>query len=190
MNAPMPNNETERLAALNEYHIFDTEAEQSYDDITALAAHICQVPMAMISLVDEVRQWFKSKVGVEQRQTPREIAFCAHAILQREPLTIPDTKKDRRFSDNALVTGEPYVRFYAGFPLINPEGLALGTLCVKDRKPRHLSLAQEAGDADSGAAGHGPAGIEADFKTPGRCAEPCQHAATVDAHLRLVQAHP
>jgi GAF domain-containing protein len=143
MNAPIPNNETERLAALKEYYILDTEAEQTYDDITALAAHICQVPMAMISLVDGERQWFKSKVGMERRETPREVAFCAHAILQREPFIVPDAKKDRRFSDNALVTSEPHVRFYVGFPLIDSEGLALGTLCVKDRKPRQLSSAQK-----------------------------------------------
>jgi GAF domain-containing protein len=142
MNAPTPENDVERLAALKEYHILDTEAEQSYDDITALASHICRVPITMISLVDKSRQWFKSKVGVEQRETPREVAFCAHAILQQEPLVVRDAQKDRRFSDSALVTGEPHIRFYAGFPLVNAEGLALGTLCVVDRKPRQISPAQ------------------------------------------------
>ncbi len=142
MKAPLPSNEAERLAALKKYHILDTETEQSYDDITVLAAHICQVPIAMISLVDEARQWFKSKVGVEQKETPREVAFCAHAILQRKPFIVRDAQKDRRFAGNSLVTGEPHVRFYAGFPLINPEGLALGTLCVVDRKPRRLSADQ------------------------------------------------
>jgi GAF domain-containing protein len=142
MKAPLPGNETERLAALKEYHILDTGTEQTYDDITTLAAHICNVPMAMISLVDEVRQWFKSKVGLDQGQTARDVAFCAHAILQNEPFTVRDATKDRRFADNALVTGEPHVRFYTGIPLINPEGMALGTLCVIDRHPRRLSAAQ------------------------------------------------
>ena len=142
MKAPLPGNETERLAALKEYHILDTGTEQSYDDIVILAAHICKVPIAMVSLVDEVRQWFKSKVGVDQQQTSRDVAFCAHAILQNEPFTVPDATKDRRFAGSALVTGEPHIRFYAGIPLINPEGLALGTLCVVDRQPRRLSTAQ------------------------------------------------
>ena len=142
MKAPLPTNEAERLAALKEYHILDTGTEQSYDDITALTAHICEVPIALISLMDEARQWFKSRVGMEQQQTSREIAFCAYAILQQEPFIIRDATKDRRFIDNPLVTGEPHIRFYAGFPLINPEGLALGTLCVIDRQPRRLSAEQ------------------------------------------------
>jgi hypothetical protein len=143
MVAPIPNNEAERLAALREYHILDTEAEQPYDGIAALAAYICKVPVSMISLVDETRQWFKSKVGITRLQSPRELAFCAHAILQRKPLVVQDAKKDQRFASNALVKGEPHIRFYAGFPLVNPEGLALGTLCVIDRKPRQLSAEQE-----------------------------------------------
>ena len=143
MNVPIPNNEAERLAALKEYRVLDTGTEQSYDDITTLAAHICQVPIAMISLVDEARQWFKARVGMTHVQTPREIAFCAHTILQREPFVVRDAKKDRRFANNALVTGEPHIRFYAGFPLVNQEGLAVGTLCAIDRKPRALSAKQE-----------------------------------------------
>ena len=97
----------------------------------------------MVSLVDESRQWFKSRVGLEQQQTPREVAFCAHAILQSDPLIVRDATKDRRFADSALVTGEPHIRFYAGIPLTDPEGLALGTLCVIDRQPRELSAAQQ-----------------------------------------------
>jgi GAF domain-containing protein len=143
MRAPLPTHETERLAALKSYHVLDTAAEQSYDDIIALAAQTCEVPIAMVSLVDEARQWFKSKVGLEQQQTSREVAFCAHAILQHEPFIVRDAVKDSRFAENPLVTGEPHIRFYAGFPLINPEGLALGTLCVVGRQPRQLSPEQE-----------------------------------------------
>jgi GAF domain-containing protein len=142
MKALLPTNEAGRLAALKEYHILDTGTEQSYDDIVILAAHICNVPIAMISLVDEARQWFKSKVGLEEQQTSRDVAFCAHAILQTEPLIVRDATKDRRFADSTLVTDEPHIRFYAGFPLINAEGLALGTLCVVDHQPSQLSAEQ------------------------------------------------
>ena len=139
MKAPIPDNEAQRLAALREYHILDTAAEQAYDDITALAAYLCNVPIAMISLVDESRQWFKSKLGLNEQETPRDVAFCAHAILQTEPLIVRDALRDVRFADSALVTREPHIRFYAGFPLASPEGFALGTLCAIDRRPRQLS---------------------------------------------------
>ncbi len=142
MKAPEPTNETERLAALKAYQVLDTDSEKIYDDLTAIAAHICSVPMAMISLVDHSRQWFKARVGVKLAETPREVAFCAHAILQTDPLVVKDATLDPRFSDSALVQREPYIRFYAGFPLVTPDGFALGTLCAIDRRPRELSPEQ------------------------------------------------
>ena len=143
MKARIPDNEAQRLAALREYQVLDTKAEQIYDDITALAAYLCDVPIAMISLVDESRLWFKSKLGLNEQETPRDVAFCAHAILQSEPLIVRDALKDTRFSDSALVTRAPHIRFYAGYPLASPEGFALGTLCAIDRKPRQLSAEQK-----------------------------------------------
>jgi GAF domain-containing protein len=143
MTAPIPNNEAERLAALREFHILDTGPEQAYDDITALAAQICDVPISVISLVDESRQWFKSRVGLRQKQTLRDVAFCAHTILQQEPLIVRDATKDRRFADSRLVSNSPHIRFYAGFPLTTSDGHALGTLCAIDRRPRTLSDRQQ-----------------------------------------------
>ncbi len=142
MNAPPPTNEAQRLSALQEFKVLDTAAEQAYDDITSLAAHLCGVPIAMISLVDESRQWFKSKLGLNMRETPRDVAFCAHTILQSEPLIVRDALKDSRFADSDLVTRTPRIRFYAGFPLTTKDGFNLGTLCAIDRKPRKLSAEQ------------------------------------------------
>jgi GAF domain-containing protein len=137
-----PRDEERRLAALHEYRVLDTGSEMVFDTFTTLAAMICEVPMAMISLVDETRQWFKSKVGIRRRHTPRDISFCARTILQTNPLIVPDATKDPRFAGSPLVTKAPHIRFYAGFPLINSEGYALGTLCAVDRRPRRLSGGQ------------------------------------------------
>jgi len=141
--ATVSTNEAARLAALNRYAILDTEPEQSFDDLVILASHVCKTPMALLTLVDDHRQWFKSALGVQVRETPREISFCAHAIQKNDLFVIPDTLKDPRFKDNPLVTGEPNIRFYAGAPLVNEDGFALGTLCVGDRQPRELDEDQK-----------------------------------------------
>jgi two-component system, NtrC family, sensor kinase len=140
--ASIPFNETRRLHALLEYAVLDTPPEPDYDDMTLMASSICEAPIALLSLIDQGRQWFKSRVGLDATETAREIAFCAHTIHGVQPLMIKDTLQDDRFSNNPLVTGAPQVRFYAGAPLINPEGLALGSLCVIDHAPRELSAEQ------------------------------------------------
>lgn len=134
--------EAERLEALRKYEILDTEPEMAYDDLALLASHICETPMAAITLVDADRQWFKARVGMPLPETPRSISFCTHAIEQRGIYVVPDALADATLRDNPQVTGDPHIRFYAGAPLIAREGHALGTLCVVDRRPRQLTPAQ------------------------------------------------
>jgi GAF domain-containing protein len=145
MNALIQNQdkEAERLEALHQCHILDTDPEEAFDDLTRLAAHICGVPISAVSLVDEHRQWFKSIQGLPVRETGRDVAFCAHTIGQPDLMVIPDAHEDRRFADNPLVTGDPNIRFYAGAPLVTADGHALGSLCVIDRVPRQLTPEQE-----------------------------------------------
>ena len=140
---PLPGNETARQEALAAFRLLDTPAEPVFDDVTALAAGIAQAPISLISLIDHERQWFKSNHGLPGvGETPRDLAFCAHAILQSEPLVVEDTLADARFADNPLVAASPKIRFYAGIPLVTPQGHGLGTLCVIDRVPRKLSQGQ------------------------------------------------
>lgn len=143
MEASKPENEAARLEALGRYDILDTLPETAFDDITHLAARICEAPVALVSLVDAARQWFKSKVGLEISETPLDRSFCAHALLQSEFLHVPDTRRDARFADNPLVIGPPHLRFYAGQTLVNAEGHPLGALCVLDYVPRALTDTQQ-----------------------------------------------
>ena len=142
LEIPLPDDETGRLAALARLEILDTGPEQEFDDLTLLASQLCATPVAFISFVDRDREWLKSKVGISESSFPRLLAFCAHAITGRDVFVVPDVAADPRFSRNPLMTGERGVRFYAGAPLLTPEGFAVGALCVIDRVPREMSAAQ------------------------------------------------
>ena len=143
MNPSVPHHERARLAAVHRNRILDTLPERDFDALAALAAQICGTPMALISLIDASRQWCKAKVGITASETARDDAFCAHAIVQSDLLVVPDARLDARFVDNPWVTDPPHIRFYAGAPLVTPEGDAIGTLCVLDRVPRQLTPEQE-----------------------------------------------
>jgi GAF domain-containing protein len=143
MTIPVPQNEKKRLKVLWQYEVLDTVPEEVFDDLTELAARICEAPIALISLVDEKRQWFKSKLGIGVNETSRDISFCTYAITQPDLFIVPDATLDERFARSPLVRSEPKIRFYAGAPLITPDGYALGTLCVIDKVPRELRPEQK-----------------------------------------------
>lgn len=145
MAYPIIENEAERIAALHSYYILDSGAEQEFDDLTTLASAICRTPVALISLIDGERQWYKSAVGVTISETPKEFALCAHTIAgSNDILIINDAREDKRFADNPFVTGDTQLVFYAGVPLINEDGFSLGSLCVIDTQKRSLTVEQEA----------------------------------------------
>ena len=138
IRAAIPDDEERRIVSLRDLNILDTEPEERFDRITRIAAALFDVPMAFISLVDENRQWFKSCMGSNAKETPRDAAFCAHVVYNREPMIVSDAFQDVRFADNPLVLNEPRIRFYAGYPLMLDDGSCIGTLCLLDTRPRTL----------------------------------------------------
>lgn len=142
--APIPAYDKERLAALREMLILDTPPEERFDKVVEFAAQEFDVPIALISLLDENRQWFKARVGVDVCETARDISFCGHVILQPDLFIIPDSRADERFADNPLVVNPPHVIFYAGAPLTMPSGFVIGTLCIIDHEPRTLDATEMA----------------------------------------------
>src|SRR6202048_696676 len=143
MATPATANDAARVAALEKYAILDSEPEQAFDDLAKLATFICKTRIALVSLIDGERQWFKSRIGIDATETPREVAICSTAIQQSDVFVVPDAQKDERFQNNPLVVSEPHIRFYAGAPLITEDGFALGTLCVLDLVPHEFSHEQK-----------------------------------------------
>jgi GAF domain-containing protein len=135
-----PGNEAQRLEALKGYHILDTANDADFDRLTQLASLICEAPISLITLIDEHRQWFKSKTGIQISELPRELSMCQYVIQKPATIVIEDSATDERFKNNPLITNNPGLRFYAGYPLVDPNGYALGTLCVIDQKPKKLTL--------------------------------------------------
>lgn len=137
--APIPKNESQRIASLYAMGILDTPPEERFDRLTSCATKIFHVPISTLTLIDTNREWFKSCQGLSKTEGDRAISFCGHALVEDEILIIPDTSKDNRFKDNPMVIGEPYIRFYAGVPIINKDNQRIGVFCIKDTKPREFS---------------------------------------------------
>ncbi|HUP59629.1 MAG TPA: GAF domain-containing protein [Thermoanaerobaculia bacterium] len=142
LKAPIPHDEPQRMQTLHEYNVLGTPTEAVYDDIAHVCAGVCDTPIALIALIDGTRNWFKAHVGVDLTESPRDISFCGHAILGSQIFEITDATLDDRFADNPLVASQPCIRFYAGAPLITPDGYKLGTICAIDVRPRRLSEEQ------------------------------------------------